>query len=58
MAGVIINTVNEELPLSFIDEFGAKINALTLEQVNGAIRKHLNPEKMVMIKAGTLPAAK
>ena len=58
MAGVIINTLNQDLPLSFIDEFGTKINALTLEQVNGAIRKHLNPEQMVMIKAGTIPKAK
>ncbi len=57
MAGVIINTLNEDLPLSYIDEFGDKVNALTLEQVNGAIKKHLNPEQMVMIKAGTIPAA-
>ena len=57
MAGVILNTLNEDLPLSFIDEFGDKVNALTLEQVNGAIKKHLNPEQMVMIKAGTIPAA-
>ncbi|MBK7686952.1 MAG: insulinase family protein [Rhodocyclaceae bacterium] len=58
MAGVILNTLNEDLPLSYIDEFGDKVNALTLEQVNGAIKKHLNPEQMVMIKAGTIPAAK
>ena len=58
MAGVIMNTLNQDLPLSYIDEFGDRVNALTLEQVNGAIRKHLNPEQMVMIKAGTIPAAK
>ena len=38
-------------------EFGGKINALTLAQVNGAIKQHLNPEQMVMIKAGTVPGA-
>jgi zinc protease len=57
MAGVIINTLNEDLPLSYIDEFGDKVNALTLAQVNSAIKKHLSPDQMVMIKAGTIPAA-
>jgi zinc protease len=58
MAGVILNTLDQDLPLSFIDEFGDRVSALTLEQVNGAMRKHLNPEQMVMIKAGTIPAEK
>ncbi len=57
MAGTILNTMNRELPLSFIDEFGNKVNALTLAQVNGAIKKHLDPDKMVLIKAGTIPGA-
>ncbi len=57
MAGAVLNTLNRDLPLSFIDEFSAKINALTLDQVNGAIKKHLNPDEMVLIKAGTLPGA-
>lgn len=57
MAGTILNTMNRELPLSFIDEYGTRINSLTLAQVNGAIRKHLDPDKMVLIKAGTVPGA-
>lgn len=57
MATTILNTMNRELPLSFIDEFGNRINALTLAQVNGAIRKHLNPDAMVLVKAGTVPGA-
>ena len=55
MAGTILNTMNRELPLSFIDEFGSKVNAMTLAQVNGSIKKHLDPEKMVLVKAGTVP---
>lgn len=54
MAAVILRTMNRDLPLTFIDEYGTRINALTKEQVNGAIRKYLDPEKMVMIKAGTV----
>jgi zinc protease len=57
MATTVLNTLNRDLPLTFVDEFGGKINALTLAQVNGAIKQHLNPEQMVMIKAGTVPGA-
>jgi zinc protease len=57
LATQILNTVNRDLPLTFIDEYGNKINALTVEQVNGAIKKHLNPEQMVLVKAGTIPGA-
>ena len=57
MATTILNTVNRDLPLSFIDEFGTKINSFTLAQVNGAIKKHLNPEQMVLVKAGTIPGS-
>jgi len=55
LAGAILNTMNRELPLTFIDEFGAKVNAITTQQVNTAIKQHLDPTKMVLIKAGTVP---
>ena len=54
MASTILNTMNRDLPLSFIDEFGDRVNALTKEQVNSAIKTHLNPDSMIVIKAGTL----
>jgi zinc protease len=57
MAGVILNTMNRELPLSFIDEYGNRVNSISLAQVNGAIKKHLDPDKMVLIKAGSVPGA-
>ena len=38
--------------LKWMDEFPAKVNALTLEEVNGAIKRHLNPDKMAVVKAG------
>lgn len=57
MATTIINTMNRDLPLTFIDEFGNKVNALTLADVNGAIKKHTNPDTMVLVKAGTVPGA-
>lgn len=57
MATTILNTMNRDLPLTFIDEFGNKVNEITVAQVNGSIKKHLDPEKMVLIKAGTVPGA-
>ena len=57
MATTIINTMNRDLPLSYIDNYGNTINSLNLAQVNGAIKKHLDPDKMVIIKAGTVPGA-
>lgn len=57
MATTILNTLNRDLPLTFIDEFGTKVNAITRDQVNATIRKHLDPDKMVLVKAGTIPGA-
>jgi zinc protease len=57
MATTILGTMNRELPLTFIDEFGNKVNSLSLADVNGVIKKHLDPDKMVLIKAGTVPGA-
>lgn len=57
MATTVLNTLNRDLPLSFIDNFSTTIHALTLDQVNTAIKKHLDPAKMVLIKAGTIPGA-
>ena len=57
MAGTILTTLNRDLDLSFIDQYPARVAALTTAQVNGAIKKHLDPEKMVLIKAGTVTGA-
>ncbi|HEY4300332.1 MAG TPA: pitrilysin family protein [Candidatus Didemnitutus sp.] len=40
---------------AWLDEYPQVIRSLTLDQVNGAIKKHLDPEKMVLIEAGTVP---
>ena len=58
MAGTILSTLNRDLELSFIDQYPARIGSLPKEQVNAAITKHLDPEKMVMVKAGTVPGVK
>jgi zinc protease len=55
LAGTILTMLNSGMPLEFVDEYPQRIAALTLEQVNGAIRKHIDPERMVLVAAGTVP---
>jgi zinc protease len=40
--------------LSWIDEYPNKVAALTLDQVNGVVRRHVDPSKLVIVRAGTL----
>jgi len=42
----------------WVDEYPRKIEALTLAEVNGAIKTLLKPETMVTVLAGTMPEAK
>jgi zinc protease len=57
LAGTILATVHYGYPLTWIDEYPERLNAVTLEQVNAAIKKHLAPENFVLIKAGSVPTA-
>ena len=57
MANQLLATVHRGLPLSWLDTYPQEIAALTPAQVNGAIKKHLNPDEMYLIKAGTVPGA-
>ncbi len=57
MATTILATLNRDLELSFIDQYPGRVAALTKEQVNAAIKKHLDPDKMILIEAGTVPGA-
>jgi zinc protease len=56
LALTLLLTVQRGLELSWIDEYPAKVQALTLEQVNDAIRRHLDPRRMTIVRAGTVAA--
>jgi zinc protease len=62
MAGALLSAVNRGYELSWLDEFPVRINALSDQQVNGAIKKYLKPEGMVLVRAGSfqgnVPAGK
>ena len=39
---------------SYMDEYPEMINAITLEQVNSAIKKYIDPDKAIIVVAGTV----
>jgi len=57
MAGALLSAVNRGYDVNWLDEFPARINALSDQQVNGAIKKYLKPEGMVLVRAGTFAGA-
>jgi zinc protease len=58
LANQLLVTVQRGLPLDYIDRFPQLVQGLTLDQVNGAVKKYLDPDKMLTVTAGTLPDAK
>lgn len=56
IAGAMLSTVHRGFELKWLDQYPAQINALSTEQVNATIKKHLKPETMFLIKAGTVSA--
>ena len=57
MAGTLLAAVSRGYGVTWLDELPAKVDALTTEQVNAAVKKYLKPETMVLVKAGTFGAA-
>lgn len=46
-----------KLPLDYLDTWREKVAAVTLAEVNAAIRRHLSPEKMSVVTVGRATAA-
>ncbi|HVU16015.1 MAG TPA: pitrilysin family protein [Candidatus Didemnitutus sp.] len=55
IAQSLLLAVQRGKDVGWLDEYPQVIRSLTLQQVNGAIKKHLDPEKMVIVEAGTVP---
>lgn len=54
MVSQILTFVQQGRDIKYLDEFPDMINALTLEQVNNAIKKYIDPEKTVIVVAGSV----
>ena len=57
LASTILATLHRGYPLSWIDTYPDQLEAVTLDQVNAAIKTHLKPDEFILIKAGTVPTA-
>ncbi len=57
LAGTILATVHRGYDLTWLDRYQPTLKALTPEQVNAAVKKHLRPGDLYIIKAGTLFSA-
>lgn len=55
LAAALLNAVHRGYDVNWLDEYTQRISALTLPEVNAAIKKHLKPETMTVIKAGSVP---
>ncbi|MEO5722112.1 MAG: pitrilysin family protein [Chthoniobacterales bacterium] len=55
LASALLSAVQRGYDVTWLDEYPKKVEALSLEAVNGAIKKHLQLEKMTVIKAGSVP---
>ena len=52
MAGLLQGLLDYDRTMAFVIERDAAYQALTVEQVNAAIRKHLKPESLSVFVAG------
>jgi zinc protease len=58
LASTFLNTLNRGYSLDWVDDYPAKIRALTVQQVNTAIKTYLQPQNMILVKAGSLSEPK
>jgi len=54
MAMQILSVAERGLKMSYLDEFPEMINQVSLVDVNNAVKKYINPEKIVTVVAGTV----
>jgi zinc protease len=55
LSTALLESVHRGYDVSWLDEYPKRVAALTLPEVNGAIKKYLQPDKMTVIKAGSVP---
>jgi zinc protease len=55
LSNALLDAIHRGYDVTWLDEYPKRVAELTLPEVNAAIKKHVQPEKMTIIKAGTLP---
>ena len=57
LANAILTDVQRGYDVSRLETYPGVVKALTRDQVNSAIKKHLEPSMMVLVKAGSVATA-
>jgi zinc protease len=57
LASALLNALQRGYGPAWLDEYPQRIQALTLAEANGAIKKFLDPDRMVLVQAGTFTPA-
>jgi zinc protease len=57
LANAILTNIQRGYDVNRLEEFPEAVNALTRDAINSAIKSHLNPGKMVLVKAGSVAPA-
>lgn len=55
LATAILTDIERGYDVSRLDTFPDAVNGLTRQQVNSAIKNHLDPDRMVLVEAGSVP---
>jgi zinc protease len=56
LANAILTNLQRGYDVNRVEEYPGAVKALTRDQVNAAIKNHLNPSVMVLVKAGSVSA--
>jgi zinc protease len=56
LAGLLLATLQRGYGVDWLDRYPEAVMALTRQQVNDAIKSHLNPATMTLVEAGSVPA--
>jgi zinc protease len=56
LANTILTTIQRGYDLSWLDGYPEAVRAVSREDVNRAIRSHLDPSTMVLVEAGSVGA--
>ena len=57
LAGALLTNAERGFDVGYLDRFPALVDALTVEAVNAAVRRHLDADALHVAVAGTLPEA-
>jgi len=55
LANALLTAVQRGYDARWLDEYPQRIRALTVGEVNAAIKQYVDPERLVLVEAGTLP---